>query len=323
MININFLKEQIIASKKNIENLVEETELVQSKSLSLKFKNTILLKYEHKQKTGSFKIRGALNALINLKKTQNMPSVIAFSSGNHGYGLAKASYIKKFKCVICMSSNVPQNKVNLIKAQKAEVRILGNSQDEVELKMLELIKKEKFCFIPPFDHQDIICGQGTIGIEILNCLIDIDKIIIPVSGGGLISGISIVIKQKFPNCKVIGVSMEKGAAMYQSQKNGYPIKVQEKKTIADALCGGIGLNNKYTFELVKKFVDEIVTVSEKEIIEAIKYSFHNEGQIIEGAGAVGIASILSKKVKITGTTLILLSGANIDKNLHKKIIYEY
>ena len=219
-----------------------------------------------------------------------------------------------------MSSNVPENKIKLIKSENAEVRILGQSQDEVEIKLKNILQKEKLNYIHPFDNIDIICGQGTIGLEISENLKEIDKLIIPISGGGLISGISIIVKRKFPNCKIIGVSMEKGAAMFASQKSGFPKKVREEKTIADALSGGIGINNQYTFNIVRRNVDEIITVTENEIIEAIKFMFFKEKKIIEGAGAVGIASILSKKVNISGTTVILLSGRNIDQSTHNDII---
>ncbi len=318
--NFDILNQKIINSKKNIKNFIVDTKLKKSEELSSKFNNIVLLKHEYMQLTGSFKIRGALNTLINLRKKTKIFGVLGLSSGNHGLGLAKACKLNNLPCVICMSSNVPENKIQLIKSENAEVRILGQSQDEVELKLKSILEKEKLNYIPPFDHIDIICGQGTIGLEISENLKEIDKIIIPISGGGLISGISIIVKQNFPKCKIIGVSMEKGAAMFESQKSGFPKKVKEERTIADALSGGIGINNQYTFNIVRRNVDEIITVTEKEIIEAIKFMFNSEKKVIEGAGAVGIASVLSKKVDITGTTVILLSGSNIDLSTHNKII---
>tara|TARA_B100001057_G_scaffold474527_1_gene540214 strand:+ start:924 stop:1922 length:999 start_codon:yes stop_codon:yes gene_type:complete len=318
--DFDILNQKIIDSKKNITNFIFDTKLKKSEELSSKFNKTVLFKHEYMQLTGSFKIRGALNALINLRQKKNIFGILGLSSGNHGLGLAKACNLNRLPCVICMSSNVPNNKIELIKSENAEVRILGRSQDEVELKLKNILEKEKLYYLPPFDHIDIICGQGTLGLEISQNLTEIDKIIIPISGGGLISGISIIIKQRFPKCKIIGVSMEKGAAMFESQKFGFPKKVKEEKTIADALSGGIGINNQYTFNIVKRNVDEIITVTENEIIEAIKFMFFSEKKVIEGAGAVGIASVLSKKVQINGTTVILLSGGNINQDTHNQII---
>ena len=312
--------DKICSAHERINTYILETPLVLSNHLSEDTGKKIFLKFEHLQKTGSFKIRGATNAILRLDHTEKNRGVVGVSTGNHGRGLAAAAKAADTRCIICMSELVPQNKVDNIKALGAEVRIIGKSQDEAQFEVDMLVKKEGMTMIPPFDHPDVINGQGTLGLEILRSLPQIDLALVPVSGGGLISGVASVIKYKLPNCKIIGVSMERGAAMYQSQKAGKPILVEEEKTLADSLGGGIGLDNKYTFKIVRDLIDDLVLVSETEIAKAIRYAYWKEGQIIEGSGAVTLASILYKKIRPKGTTVALMCGGNIDMKLHHKLI---
>ncbi len=234
--------------------------------------------------------------------------------------MASAASAAGIKCIICMSQLVPKNKIEGIQAHGAEVRIIGNSQDDAQIEVDRLVKEEGMTMIPPFDHSDIIAGQGTLGLEILKDLPDLDLAIIPVSGGGLISGVSLTLKDAKPNCKIIGVSMERGAAMYQSQKAGKPIFVKEETTLADSLGGGIGIDNKYTFQMTRDLVDDFVLVSEAEISRAIHHAYWQESQIIEGSGAVSVAALLSKKIKPKGVTVALICGGNIDMKLHHQIV---
>ena len=287
--------DEICSAHDRIESYILETPLVLSNSLKKNTGADIFLKFEHLQKTGSFKIRGATNAILRLDHAQKSYGVVGVSTGNHGRGLAAAAKAAGIRCIICMSELVPQNKVDSIRALGAEVRITGKSQDEAQLEVDMLVKKEGMTMIPPFDHPDVINGQGTLGLEILRSLPQIDLALIPVSGGGLISGVASAIKSKLPKCKIVGVSMERGAAMYQSQKVGKPILVKEEKTLADSLGGGIGLDNEYTFKIVENLVDDIILVSESEIAEAIRFAYWKEGQVIEGSGAVTLASLICKK----------------------------
>ena len=219
-----------------------------------------------------------------------------------------------------MSSLVPQNKIDAIKALGAEVRIIGKSQDEAQEEVDRLVRDEGMTMIPPFDHADVIAGQGTLGLEMLEDLLGVENVLVQLSGGGLISGIAAALKAKKPDIRVIGVSMERGAAMYESLKTGQPIFVEELPTLADSLGGGIGIDNRYTFQMVRDLVDEIVLVDEREIAEAIRHAYWKERQILEGAGAVGIAALLSGKLRPSTKTLVLLSGGNIDMQLHHRII---
>ena len=219
-----------------------------------------------------------------------------------------------------MSQLVPQNKIEGIKALGAEVRIVGMSQDDAQSEVERLVSEENMMLIPPFDHCNIIAGQGTLGLEIFDQIENIDTVLIQVSGGGLISGVATALKAQNPKVKIIGVSMERGAAMYECQKAGRPIQMPELATLADSLGGGIGLDNQYTYAMVRDLVDDIVLVSESEIAQAIRHAYWEERQIIEGSGSVGIAALLSGKVKPAGPTVCLLSGGNIDMALHHRII---
>jgi threonine dehydratase len=174
--------------------------------------------------------------------------------------------------------------------------------------------------IPPFDHPDVIAGQGTLGLDLLEQVPDTEAVLVQLSGGGLISGVAAALKAKKPDIRIIGVSMERGAAMYECQKAGKPVQVAEMATLADSLGGGIGLENRLTFNMVRDLVDDILLVSEAEISAAVRYAYWHEQQVIEGSGSVGIAALLTGKFKPQGPTLALLSGGNIDMRLHNRII---
>ncbi len=312
--------EAIREARDRIASTVWVTPHTQSDSLTHRIGVPVHLKLEHQQVTGSFKIRGAANAILNLSKTQRDRGVVGVSTGNHGRGLAYAAKKNGVKCIVCMSELVPANKVDGIKAQGAEVRIVGRSQDDAQVEVDRLVAEEGMTLIPPFDHADIISGQGTLGIELLEQIKEIDTAIIQVSGGGLISGIALALKSANPKIKVIGVSMERGAAMHASLDAGKPVLVPELGTLADSLGGGIGLDNQYTFSMVKHFVDDLVLVDEAAIARAIRHAYWEEQQIIEGSGSVGIAALLEGRVQPRGTTVCLLSGGNIDMKLHHRII---
>ena len=219
-----------------------------------------------------------------------------------------------------MSKLVPKNKIEGIKALGAEVRLIGTNQDEAQLEADRLSIEEGMTYISPFDNIDVIAGQGTLGLEIHQQIPKLNFAFVPLSGGGLICGVARALKSLNRNLKVIGVSMDRGAAMYEAQKAGKPIFVKEEESLADALTGGIGFDNKYTFELTKQLVDEIVLVSEKEIADGIHYAYWHESQIVEGAGAVAIASLLNKKFKPNGPSIALMCGRNINMERHFTLI---
>ncbi|SLN56373.1 L-threonine dehydratase catabolic TdcB [Roseovarius albus] len=307
------------AARQRISGKVRCTALVRSDTLSDQSGADVHLKLEHNQITGSFKLRGATNAVLSLTKEQRTKGVVGASTGNHGRGLAYAAKQAGVRCIICMSELVPQNKVDGIKAQGAEVRIIGRSQDDAQEEVDRLVA-EGMVMLPPFDHPDIIAGQSTLGLEMLEQMPDMDTAVIQLSGGGLISGVAMVLKAANPDIRVIGVTMERGAAMYECLNAGKPIFVEEVPTLADSLGGGIGLDNQYTFNMVRDLVDDIVLVSEVEIAAAIRHAYWEERQIIEGSGSVGIAAVLAGKIKTPGRCVVLTSGQNIDMKLHHRII---
>lgn len=307
------------AARGRIAAVTRATPLVASESLG-SATAPVFLKLEQQQITGSFKVRGASNAILKLSADEKARGVVGVSTGNHGRGLAHAAKVAGVRCIICMSSLVPQNKIDGIEALGAEVRIVGQSQDDAQVEVDGLVSNEGMVMLPPFDHADIIAGQGTVGLEILEALPDVETILVPVSGGGLISGIALAAKAIKPKLRVLGVTMERGAAMYACQKAGQPILVPELPTLADSLGGGIGLENRYTFALVRDLVDDLVLVTEAEIARAVRHAYWQEKQIIEGSGSVGIAALLAGKISNPGATAIVVSGCNIDMALHHRII---
>jgi threonine dehydratase len=280
----------------------------------------VYLKLEHMQITGSFKLRGASNAVASLSDEERRRGVVGVSTGNHGRGLAYAARAAGVKCIICMSRLVPQAKIDGIKAQGAEVRIVGQSQDEAQLEVDRLVAEDGMTMIPPFDHRKIIAGQGTLGLELLEQVPDLATVLVPLSGGGLISGVAAALKAKRPEVRIVGISMERGAAMHECLKAGKPVQVEELATLADSLGGGIGFNNRLTFAMTRDLVDDVVLVSETEIAAAIRHAYWQERQIIEGSGSVGISALLAHRIESDGPIVAILSGGNIDMNQHHRVI---
>jgi threonine dehydratase len=307
-------------ARRALAGRIRRTPLVASDALSRAGGATVHLKLEHLQITGSFKLRGATNAVLALTPEQQAKGVVGVSTGNHGRGLAYAAKQAGARCVICMSSLVPQNKVLGIEALGAEVRIVGASQDEAQREVDGLVAEQGMTMLPPFDHADVIAGQGTIGLELLEDLPELEACIVPLSGGGLIAGVARAIKSANSRARVIGVTMAKGAAMYQSQKAGRPVEVEETASLADSLGGGIGLDNRYTFAMVRELVDDLLLVGEEQIADAIRHAYWREQQIIEGSGAVGIAALRAGLIARPGVCAVVLSGANIDMAQHARLI---
>jgi threonine dehydratase len=312
--------EDVERARRAIAGRIRLTAVEASASLSALVGAPVSLKLEHQQITGSFKLRGATNAILRLSEERKACGVVGVSTGNHGRGLAYAAREAGVPCIICMSALVPRNKVEGIEAQGAEVRIVGRSQDDAQEEVDRLVAEEGMTMLPPFDHPDIIAGQGTLGPEILEQVPAVETVVVPVSGGGLISGLAVALKALKPAVRIVGASMARGAAMYESQKAGKPVLVEELPTLADSLGGGIGLDNRYTFTMVRDLVDDLVVVSEAEIAAAIRHAYWEERQIVEGAGAAGIAALKAGKVADCGATVIVVSGGNIDMALHHRII---
>lgn len=312
--------EVIEAARDRLKSLVVKTPLTRSEHLSELTETSVYLKLENRQTTGSFKLRGATNAVLSLSSDDRRRGLVTASTGNHGRAVAHAASEQGLIATVCLSSLVPRNKVDAIRNLGADVRIVGKSQDDAMDEVARLAREEGMNVIPPFDDPRIIAGQGTVGLELLDDQPDIETVVIPLSGGGLAAGIAAAVKARRPHCCIIGVSMSRGAAMDASLKAGRPVNVEELKTLADSLGGGIGLDNHWTFKMCRSLLDEVVLLGEEEIAAGIRHAATREGEVVEGAAAVGIGALLSGKIKPTGPTAIVISGGNIDSEQHRAIV---
>lgn len=278
----------------------------------------VLLKLEIAQPMGAFKLRGALNALAALPR--DAAGVVCCSTGNHGRALAYAAGQRGIRAVVCMSALVPQAKVQGIRALGAEVRIVGQSQDDAAIESLRLVAAEGLVEVPPFDHAHVIAGQGTIGLELLAARPDLTTILVPLSGGGLAAGVALAAKAIKPDLRVIGVSMDRGAAMQASLAAGHPVMVTEYASLADSLGGGIGLDNRLTFAMCRALLDDVVLVPETAIRDAMQALFHHDRMIAEGGAVVGLAALRCGAVQINGPTATILTGRNTDMTIFADLI---
>ncbi|MDH3688596.1 MAG: hydroxyectoine utilization dehydratase EutB [Gammaproteobacteria bacterium] len=313
----------VYQARRTIAPWVQRTPLISSSELSRRTGASVLLKLETVHDIGAFKIRGATNRIMHLSEDERRRGVVAVSTGNHGRAVAYAAKRVGVHATVFMSKLVKENKLRAIKDLGAEIRIVGDSQDEAEVEADRLAAEQGMISVHPFDHPHVIAGQGVIGLELLEDLPKIDCLLAGLSGGGLISGIALTLKAANPSIRVIGVSMERGPAMYHSLRAGKPVLVEETETLADSLGGGIGLNNQYTFSLVSKYVDETLLVSEEEIAQAMTYLYWNERLVVEGGGAVGVAALLcGRTTGIKGNVVCVLSGSNVDMTTFSKIVHD-
>lgn len=302
----------IHVARQRIAAIATRTVLISSPWLSDLVGASVYLKAESLQQTGSFKIRGAANKILSLTAEEQARGVIAVSSGNHGRAVSYVARQLGIRAVVCMSARVPGNKVEAIRELGAEVIVHGDSYDDAERRALELQKERGLTWVDPFDDPLVIAGQGTIGLEILEDLPSVDAVVVPLSGGGLISGIALAMKSACATVRVTGVSMDRAPVMYHSLKAGAPIDMEEEDTLADALVGNIGLNNRYTFRMVQEYVDDVVLVSEEEIAGAMAFALEKHHLVVEGGGAVGIAALLHRKVSGAGRNVaVVVSGSNV------------
>jgi threonine dehydratase len=302
----------IFLANRLIRRMIYRTPLIESAWLSKLTGSAIFLKLENLQITGSFKIRGATNKIVSLSDDERARGVIAVSSGNHGRAVAYVAGAYNIPSVICMSETVPENKVKAIRELGAEVVLAGKTYDEATEIALHMQNERGLTMIPPFDDPLVIAGQGTIGLELIEDKPRIDTVIVPLSGGGLLGGIAIALKSIKPGIQTIGVSMERGPAMVESLKAGHVVDVLEEPSLADALIGGLGGENKYTFNIMQRMVDQTVLVSEEEIAAGMSFALEAQHLVAEGGGAVGVAALLAGKVKNLGKkTAVVISGGNV------------
>lgn len=299
------------------------TPVIEDPRLGAALGGTVVLKAENLQKTGSFKIRGAANKILSLSLRERDRGVIAVSTGNHGRAVAYVAREAGASAVVCVSEAVPKNKLDAIRALGAELIMGGMTYDESEEHAERLREQRGLVMVHPFDDPTVIAGQGTIGIELLEDFPEVDTAVVPLSGGGLISGIGLTLKSARDDLHLVGVSMALGPAMVESLKAGKVVEVEEEPTLADALAGGIGKDNRYTLPLVQRLVDETVLLSESEIAGGIVYALEEHHLVVEGAGAVGLAALLYGKVKGLGKNVaVVLSGSNLNVEVLVRIASE-
>ncbi|MDD4565559.1 MAG: threonine ammonia-lyase [Eubacteriales bacterium] len=302
-------EEKIRKAKEVLKGVIKETPLIYSDFFSTEYKCNIYIKPENFQITGSFKIRGAYNKIANLTDEECERGIICSSAGNHAQGVALSAHRRGIKSVIVMPNVTPLLKVEATKEYGSEIVIHGDVYDESYNKALELANENGYTFVHPFDDYDVICGQGTVGLEILEELENVDEILVPIGGGGLISGVALAAKTIKPSVKVIGVVPIGAMAMKISVDEGQLSRLAAVKTSAEGVA--VRQPGDLTFALTKKYVDEIITVSEKDIMEAVLLVLEKHKMIAETAGVVTLAGI-KKRAKPGKNIVCLISGGNID-----------
>jgi threonine dehydratase len=315
---LNLHLADILAARRAISGIVVRTPLVASPHMSAIAGHDFLLKLETTQPIGAFKLRGAVNAVFGL--APEIAGVTCCSTGNHGRGVAYAARARGLKAVICMSSLVPPAKVDGIRALGADVRIVGRSQDAALAESRRLARDQGLAEISPFDDTLVIAGQGTIGLELMEDRPDLAAILVPLSGGGLAAGVALAVKAIKPSIRVIGITMERGAAMHDSIRAGRPVEVEEVPSLADSLGGGIGAANRWTFGLCRDLIDQTVLVTEQEIRRGMTALFRGDRLVTEGGGAVGAAALLAGKLTLDGPTALIVSGRNVDMDVFLDIV---
>ncbi|MCY6485597.1 threonine ammonia-lyase [Clostridium aestuarii] len=310
---------KIKQAQENIKGVARRTPLFYSSTFSNQSGYEVYFKCENKQKTGAFKLRGAYNKIANLTQEEKDKGVLASSAGNHAQGVAYAATAFDVKSTIVMPATAPQAKVQATKGYGAEVVQFGEVYDDCYGRAVEIQKETGATFVHPFNDEDVMAGQGTIGLEILEDLPEIDAIVVPIGGGGLISGIAVAAKAIKPDVKIIGVQPEIIASAKASVEAGKVVTVKGAKSLADGISVATPGDN--SFKYIQKYVDEIVTITEDEISRAMFQLMERGKLIAEGAGASPLAALLAGKIKVDGKKVaLLISGGNVDIAMVSKII---
>ena len=300
-----------------LKTVIRRTDLISAPNINPD--SHIYLKPENLQITGSFKVRGACFKIAQLTEEEKAKGVVACSAGNHAQGVALAATTHGIKSLICLPDNAPISKIEATKWYGADVCLVEGVYDDAYQKALKLRDEKGYTFVHPFDDEDVIAGQGTIGLELLEQLPDLDAVIVPIGGGGLISGVAFAIKHLNPNVKIYGVQASGAPSMLNSIEHNKIERMGFVRTIADGIA--VKEPGEHTFEYCKKYVDEIVTVNDDEISTAILALIEQHKLIAEGAGAVAVAAAMFNKVPIKGKKAIcLVSGGNIDVTILSRVI---
>lgn len=315
MITLNNIKK----AQSKLTDVIHKTPLAYAPILSSRLNGDIYLKKENLQITGSFKLRGAFNKISNLSEAQRAKGVVAASAGNHAQGVAYSAKYFACEATIVMPEATPLTKVSGVKSHGANVILHGSNYDECYKFATELAQEKDMTFVHPYADDDVISGQGTVFLEIDEELDTIDTIVVPIGGGGLISGIAVAVKEINPKIKVIGVVASGARKMLESFEQNEPLKGKSVKTIADGIA--VRDVNPKMFDIVKKHVDDIVEVDENEIANAILFLLESQKLVVEGAGAVSVAAIMHGKIDLKDKkTVAVVSGGNIDVTMLAQII---
>lgn len=312
--------EDILNARKTIQNVINVTPCDYSKSATDLIGAEIYLKLENTQRTGSFKIRGAANKIASLTEAEKKRGVTACSAGNHAQGVALSSTLNGVKSVIVMPENAPIAKVEATKKYGAEVILHGQTFDDAKIKAYQLAEEKKYVFVHPFEDSKVIAGQGTIGLEVCEQIQNLDSIVVPIGGGGLISGIAIAAKSINPKIKIIGVQTEIVSTMVQLYRTHQFIPiVGAVSTLADGIAVKAPSEAMYE-QFISKYVDEVATVAEGQIAEAIVFLLERAKTVAEGSGAVALAAAMNHKLNLGKKSCLLVCGGNIDLNIVSDII---
>ena len=310
--------DKVYHAKFILKQIARKTDMIEAPKLSSDF--TMYLKTENLQLTGAFKLRGAYYKISQLSQEQRDAGIVACSAGNHAQGVALAATRMGAKSIVCMPDSAPISKVEATKALGAEVRLVKGAYDDAYAYACKLRDETGMTFIHPFDDDEVIAGQGTIGLEILNQLEDVDIVLCPVGGGGLISGVSFALKSLKPNVRIYGVQAENAASMAKSIEAGEQLTLPTVKTFADGIA--VKHPGDTTFRMIQQYVDGVVTVSEDEIAAAILALMEKQKVVAEGAGAVSVAAAMFRKVPDMADKKVccIVSGGNIDVNILSRVI---
>ncbi|MBQ4078212.1 threonine ammonia-lyase [bacterium] len=309
--------DKIRDAKNVLKSIIRETDMIYAQNIM--DNSNIYLKTENLQVTGSFKVRGASYKIANLPEEEKSKGVIACSAGNHAQGVALASQKSGIKATIFIPATAPISKVEATKKFGAEIKLIDGVYDDAYKTAIEYQKETNGTFVHPFDDVDVIAGQGTIGLEIIEQLPDVEAVIVPIGGGGLIAGVAFAIKQLKPSCKVYGVQSQGAGSMYQSFINKKVLELPTVNTFADGTA--VKRPGDLTFELCQKYVDDIITVTDDEIASAILALMEKQKIVAEGAGALSVAAAMFNKLPIKGKkTVCVVSGGNIDVNIISRVI---
>lgn len=299
--------DDISAAASRIVGIAVHTPLVEAPGLG-----PVALKIETVQPTGSFKVRGAASKILSLDDDQRARGVVTASTGNHGRAVAHVAGRLGIPAVVCVSDGVPAGKVAALEAMGCELVVEGRSQADALANAARLVQEQGMTLVHPFDDPEVIAGQGTIGLELIDRLPGLRNVLVPLSGGGLAAGITIALKEVDPTICVVGVSMTRSAVMAASLERGSPVELDERPTLADSLQGGIGLDNRHTFRILSELLDDVVLIDEPQIWAGMRYALEHHRLVLEGGAAVGIGALLSGKLEARTSTAVIVTGSNIE-----------